>query len=331
MKVGYLPEIKWVEFLQKVIVEYEVTAPVKTGCFSDYSEISMDNVGKINYTGNTTTTPLKVFFFPFKENVMQESAKKMRVLLGVSNCDLVSLDLLDNIYLGGELADHCYKEHRANTIVIGKDCDEIKDSCHCVSYGLKPYSEKNCDVSLSVSDGYYYLLAMSDKGEAFLDKFGIYQGETLDSLPDQLIRNRNAMIDKLNEQNKDIPDEKASRSGILRGDKEIWKKHASRCVSCGACSLICPTCHCFLLTDRHDFEKVKNWDVCQLPGFSRVAAGEDPLEKLGERLKERYLCKFVYKPDMFHALACTGCGRCIDACIGKINKNEVVIEVCQQG
>ncbi|MBN1949382.1 MAG: 4Fe-4S dicluster domain-containing protein, partial [Candidatus Cloacimonetes bacterium] len=89
-----------------------------------------------------------------------------------------------------------------------------------------------------------------------------------------------------------------------------------------------PTCHCFLLIDRENFEKVKNWDTCQYPAFGRVAAGEDPLHKLFKRLRNRYLCKFVHKPAMFGELACTGCGRCIDACIAGINKNEVLIDVC---
>jgi len=331
MSVYRISEDKWVEYVKELVREYQVYAPIVKTNSTDFEEITPEKIGRINYGGNTASTPLKAFFFPFKENVVVAAEKKPRIIIGVPNCDLAALDLLDNIYLGGEFEDLYYKENREQTILFGKDCDSIKDSCHCSAYGLKPYAEKNCDISMSVWDGNFYLVPMSAKGEAFLDKHRINQNETLAALPEKVVQQRADLVTALQNQNKDIPDEQASRRGIEKENPELWKKHAATCVSCGACSLICPTCHCFLLIDRRDFEKVKNWDACQLPGFSRVAAGEDPLLKLYERLKFRYLCKFVYKPDMFKAIACTGCGRCIDACLGKINKNEVLIEACLGG
>jgi sulfhydrogenase subunit beta (sulfur reductase) len=68
-------------------------------------------------------------------------------------------------------------------------------------------------------------------------------------------------------------------------------------------------------------------DACQYPGFERVAGGEDALFELHKRFRNRYMCKYVWKPEKFNSLACTGCGRCIEACIGKINKNELFIEL----
>jgi len=331
MKVFCLPWNTWLEFLRDILKEYQLIAPLVRDGYADFGEITAANCDRIKYAGNTTTTPLKAFFFPIKENVIRNREKSKRVLLGVPNCDLAALELLDSIYLGGDFEDHFYKESRENTVIFGKDCDDIKDSCHCVSYGLNPYSEKNGDISMSYMEGCVYLSPMSAKGETFLAKFDLSPSEILEALPEQVVLNRDSIATQLNAQTKDVPDEKASRICIEKENHELWRKHASTCVSCGACSFICPTCHCFLLLDRKGFEKVKNWDACQLPGFSRVAAGEDPLAKLSERLKFRYLCKFSYKPDMFHALACTGCGRCIDACIGKINKNEVITQAFQQG
>jgi sulfhydrogenase subunit beta (sulfur reductase) len=329
MKVYRVSEQRFAEYLAETLNEYLVYAPIRKENSTDYEEITPSKIGSIYYEGNTPITPLKAFFFPIKENVVVTKQPQQRIIMGVPNCDLAALNLLDNIYLGGDFEDDCYKENRASTLIFGKDCDTIKESCHCNAYSIKPYSEKNCDISMSASEGYFYLAPMSEKGQAYLDKFQISREEEMDALPDEVTKKRTAMLESLQKQNKDIPDEKESRIGIEKDNPELWKKHAKTCVSCGACSLICPTCHCFLLIDRKDFEKVKNWDACQLPGFSRVAAGEDPLVKLYERLKYRYLCKFAYKPDMFNALACTGCGRCIDTCLGKISKNEVIIEACQ--
>jgi sulfhydrogenase subunit beta (sulfur reductase) len=75
---------------------------------------------------------------------------------------------------------------------------------------------------------------------------------------------------------------------------------------------------------------VKQMDGCQYPGFERVAGGEDALFELHNRVKNRYLCKYVWKSKKFSSIACTGCGRCIEACIGNINKNEILRELAAQ-
>ena len=76
-----------------------------------------------------------------------------------------------------------------------------------------------------------------------------------------------------------------------------------------------------------NFEKIRQLDACQYPGFERVAGDEDALRELSKRFKNRYFCKYVWKPQKFKSLVCTGCGRCIEACIGKINKNELFREL----
>ena len=121
----------------------------------------------------------------------------------------------------------------------------------------------------------------------------------------------------------------ASPLKINGSGEEIWIKHSRTCVSCGACATICPTCTCFLLIDRPDFDKIRQLDACQYPGFEKIAAGEDPLLKRHARFRNRYLCKYVWKPEKFKAQACTGCGRCIDCCIGNINKNKIFTEILE--
>ena len=81
------------------------------------------------------------------------------------------------------------------------------------------------------------------------------------------------------------------------------------------------------MIDRPGFEKVRQLDSCQYPGFERVAGGEDALAHLSDRFQNRYMCKYVWKPKKYKLKACTGCGRCIETCIGKINKNELVMEL----
>jgi sulfhydrogenase subunit beta (sulfur reductase) len=326
MKSYSVSEKQWAEFLHKALSQYEIFAPVSKESTVDYEEITKDKIDQIYYDSIKPTTPLKAFYFPIKENVVVAKKQSPRLILGVPSCDLAALDLLDKIFLDEDFLDTYYQESRENTLVIGKDCYSFDESCHCTSYEINPYPEKNCDVAMSYADGNFYLKPISKKGEAFLLELGILEHEEIST---KVKEKRQAVVDGLKKQNKDLPDAKATRIGIEKENEELWKKYAATCVSCGACSAICPTCHCFLLIDKKNFEKIKNWDTCQYPAFERVAAGEDPLKKLYNRLKNRYLCKFIHKPDMFDVIACTGCGRCIDACIGKINKNEVIIEACE--
>lgn len=329
MKIYEVSEQKWKEFLTNILTDSIVYAPLEKEEAVDYEKITEEKIDSIYYDGNAPITPLKAFYLPVKENVVNYKEPEQRVVIGVPNCDLTALDLLDNIYLDEEFTDPCYKQNREQTVIFGKDCYQQKESCHCTAYQLAPYPEKNCDVSMSLNDNTFYLRAVSDKGAKFLERFGIAENQASDTLPEKIDEKRQAIINSLKEQNKTLPDEKVSRKGIEKENRELWKKYSEDCVSCGACSFICPTCHCFLLIDKRSFQKIRNWDVCQFPAFAKVAAGEDPLRKLPERFNFRYYCKYSYKPDMFKAIACTGCGRCIDTCIGKIDKNEVITEACK--
>jgi ferredoxin len=326
MKIYSVSEKQWAEGLRKAAARFKIYAPVDNGITVDYEELH--DFSKIYYESNRPVTPLKAFFFPIKENVVQPQNYEPRVIIGVPACDLNALSLLDKIFLDEEFLDSYYENNRKNTILIGKDCYRIKDSCHCTTYGLNPYAEKNCDLSMSKIEQTIFLQAFTREGEDFIKTFGFIEN-SFAKLPESIEQKRKATVRQLREQNQSLPDQEKTRQGVLQASEEFWKKHASPCVSCGACATICPTCHCFLLIDKENFEKVRNWDTCQYPAFERVAAGEDPLKKLFTRLKNRYLCKFVHKPAMFAEIACTGCGRCIDACIGKINKNEVILAACK--
>jgi len=316
---------QWVKILSSVTTKYNVFAPIQKEDFIDYELITEDNIEEISYNKAKPTTPLKAFMFPIKENVVKELKKEKRIILGIPSCDLSALNILDKIFLDEEFLDTYYKANRENTILIGSDCYEIEDSCHCKSYGVNPYPEENSDISFSLIDHKVILQVYTTKGENFISEFSDKLTE-ITELPKEIVEKRKSIIETLNLQNKDLPDAKETRKIVMKEGTVIWKKFAKDCVSCGACAVICPTCHCFLLIDKGNFEKVKNWDSCQYPSFERVAGDEDPLNKIYNRLKNRYLCKFVHKPDMFDEIACTGCGRCVDACIGKINKNELIIE-----
>ena len=319
---------EWNRVLERLISSHTVYANIGDEFGLDYELIRPADISRIIYNKPKPATSLKSFFLPVKENVTSErNSEKPRIIIGTPNCDVEGLSLLDEIYLDKDFDDPFYRMRRESTLLISSDCFGIQEHCHCLSYSIKPYSISKADLAVISMNGTIIFRVISEKGKEFLD-----------TIPEAVQLNDNSIISSVeNEQkttesllaeaNKGLPDYKTTGKIVAEAGKEIWKKYSSRCVSCGACAAICPTCTCFLLIDKPGFEKVKQMDACQYPGFERVAGGEDSLFEIHNRFRNRYMCKYVWKPEKFSSLACTGCGRCIEACIGKINKNELFREL----
>jgi sulfhydrogenase subunit beta (sulfur reductase) len=319
---------EWDIALEQLLLSYTIFAPVENEFGQDYELMRLADISKISYNKPKPATALKSFFLPVKENVTaQLQSDKPRIILGVPNCDIQGLGILDEIYLDKDFNDLYYRHRRDNTILIASDCFGILKHCHCLSYNIKPYSVDRADMAVIHKDGMIILRVISAKGEELSKQIPHIQPLTDGTIISAIDAEHKKTEDLLSSSNKGLPDYSGTGSLVKKANNEIWKKYASHCVSCGACTTICPTCTCFLLIDKPGFEKVKQLDACQYPGFERVAGGEDALFELHNRFRNRYMCKYVWKPGKFKSLACTGCGRCIEACIGKINKNELFMEL----
>ncbi len=326
-----IDESLWNSFLSELLRDYYIYAPFRFERHLDYSLVTKNILEDIVYNHPKPTTPLKSFFLPVKENIAKPHPNgKKRVIIGSPACDLNALSILDEIYLDKDFIDPNYSFYRENTLLIGCDCHTLNEHCHCTTYGFHPYPEDNADIVLSKVDDAFIFEAVSEKGNAFLETHVAGKAEKITEVNQQLADIRNRVEKELEEKNKDLPGYSKTGELIVRSEEEIWEKYSDTCVSCGACSAICPTCSCFLFIERPGFEKVRSIDTCQYPGFERVAAGEDPLRPLSKRFRNRYLCKYVWKPEKFESSACTGCGRCTEACIGEINKNDLFRELYQK-
>jgi len=321
---------EWDKALEQLLTSYTIFASVQDDFGIDYEVVSPANITRISYNKAKPVTSLKTFFLPVRENVTSDhSLKRQRVIIGAPNCDLQGLKLLDEIYLDRDFNDIFYREKRENTILISNDCFEKQEHCHCTSYGIKPWSEEGADLAAVSADGLIILRVNTQKGQEFLNQFSLVQplmDENIVTEIDNAHKNAESLLAGAN---MDLPDYRSTGIIVKNAGDDIWKKYSARCVSCGACATICPTCSCFLLVDKPGFEKIKQLDACQYPGFQRVAGGEDTLHELADRFRNRYMCKYVWKPEKFSSIACTGCGRCIEACIGKINKNELFLELAK--
>lgn len=287
----------------------------------------------IELGGVRQSQPLKSFINPTREAVIGGSLKNNRplVVAGVKACDLSSLFLQDFVFLGPEVEDPFYAENRKNTTIIASDCTYAKETCFCVAMEGAPYPRKFFDLSLSPIDNYFLVEVGSQKGQKIIDDFKTF----FKNPSSHAAEIRQIGRDKVTKQVQDLVDKRgtpdtAQIKGVVKKNynlTEFWQDMASTCVECGACNLACPTCHCFLLFDEKDDsgqKRFKTWDACLYNTFARVAGNNNPRKHLYERLRNRFDKKFEFFPEALDYFACTGCGRCIEACPGDIDIREVL-------
>jgi sulfhydrogenase subunit beta (sulfur reductase) len=328
MQYIFITKEEWDKTLEQLLLSYTIFAGVGNDTGLDYEMIGPADIEKITYNKPKPSTPLKSFFLPFRENVTSEKFdEKPRLIMGIPNCDIEGLLLLDELYLDNEFNDIFYRKRREATLLISSDCFGIQEHCHCLTYKIKPYSIKTADLAIINLDGTIILRLITQNGKDFVKKIPAARSLTDKNIISVIEGEQFSTESLLATSNKSLPDYKRTVKLVAEADEVRFEKYSVRCVSCGGCTAICPTCSCFLLIDKPGFEKIKQMDGCQYPGFERVAGGEDPLFELHTRFRNRYMCKYVWKPGRFSSIACTGCGRCIETCIGKINKNEIFADL----
>jgi sulfhydrogenase subunit beta (sulfur reductase) len=288
--------------------------------------------------GYRTVEPLKAFAqmlrypvagYPSTEgdDMPDEQAFPQIVVAGARGCDLAALALVDKVQIEGEFTDPFYKIRRDKMIVVGADCTECGESCFCNLLGAKPWPEKGCDIAVSRIQGGYLVEGLGERGEKFIRENKDLFAEAREAQIKMRDETRAKVVKDLEEKNKAFPklDGLAEAMRATLSD-EMCDDIAARCVECGACTNICPTCYCFLLYDQKAdgsyFQRMFAWDSCQVTGYARMAGMLNPRPRLSDRVKHRLYHKYDYLPLSHGAIFCTGCGRCVDTCSASIDMRE---------
>ncbi len=250
------------------------------------------------------------------------------VLFGVRPCDAAAVELLDKVFLTGEFIDEQYKARRDRVTIVTLACRAPARSCFCTSFDLNPGSARGADVVLygksgpgpkSEADG-YYAVAYTDRGEALLAApeakvagsadLAPSEGQKCESAVAAFLRVKAPLGEKLG---------KVDVAGKLDGlfESPYWEKVAGRCVACGTCTFVCPTCYCFGVSDcgaGGEGVRFRYWDSCKFPQFLLMAGGHNPRPAKKNRTRQRFLHKLNYYHHRYGEYLCVGCGRCVESC-----------------
>ena len=309
----------------KVYVPYKKGETLSLGPFDAARKDSIE-LGEIR-----SSQPIKTFLtLPRKVLSETKDAKESVIIAGIKACDLASLKLQDFVFKKGDYEDPFYVKNRDNLTIISCDCTSVRETCFCVAMAGKPYPEKEFDISLSIVGDNYLVESSGKKGQAILDEFRTFFTEADEKDIAAREKTRAATCSRVESfiNARGTPATKDLKGAVMKNyASQIWKDFYSTCVECGACNLACPTCHCFLLFDetgKNGPSRFMEWDACLYARFARVAGGANPRKHLWERLRNRFEKKFDFFPKVLDMYACTGCGRCIEACPGDIDIREVL-------
>lgn len=257
----------------------------------------------------------KLFRFNLEGKVHLEADKAAvpRVIFGMHPCDLHAVQVLDDCLFDGE-ADSLYRAKREATLLIGVDC--LPDEhCFCNSVGTDR-AASGFDLFFYRGSEGYLVQTGSERGEALLRRHAarIVEREEEAPLPLQV---------KPCDQQLDFSVEALAPLLGDVYDHPLWQEIGHRCLGCGACTLLCPTCYCFNVEDRMDVdlsggERVRTWDSCQLDHFTRVAGGREFRADQADRQRHRFFRKYKYLWEKHERTACVGCGRCSRECLAGI-------------
>jgi sulfhydrogenase subunit beta (sulfur reductase) len=334
MSIYFLTQIDLSELLNYIKENYDCYSP-KLKQDKYFINKSNSDIDINSLFGNRTEEPVSTLFFPPRENTNQKTENKTKkALIGLKACDLNALRILDYVFTEEGNVEESYLETRNNTLLISTDCISYENHCFCTLLGNHPYPEDLFDLNISKVRNNYILEVRSEKGKELIKNFSFQKANETNIEEQKFCRNEieNNQIRQLKE--KGFTFNYLSLDYIIKNsiNSEVWEKESKRCVECGACTFVCPTCHCFLISAGADdpASKIKNWDSCLLYGFSRVAGGSNPRKYLKNRLRNRFYKKFVFFMELIDKLGCTGCGRCINTCLGNIDIRNVLEEISSE-
>jgi ferredoxin len=281
------------------------------------------DTGFLDWYRNTVIPPKANFLPPMEEmfsfrkdregyNIELPLNGGKQLIFGIRPCDARALTTIDanfkDLY-----QDPYYLPKRSRAVLVGVGCTKPYDSCFCTSLGISPADSNDVDLMLTDIGDEFLVEEVTDKGKKLTAKTsGLKEATKDDETRAKEIKETsyNKVTRKINAEG--IVDK------LLAGfdDQDFWEKVAAKCISCGICTLLCPTCYCFDINDelvRQQGTRFRSLDSCAFPIYTKMPM-ENPRQEKWKRVRQKVCHKFGFFPMNFNVIACTGCGRCIRLC-----------------
>ncbi|MCX7641346.1 MAG: 4Fe-4S dicluster domain-containing protein [Elusimicrobiales bacterium] len=330
-------------FIKELSKKMKVVAPIKKWqkdfVFDEVT--SAKDISVDDYI--PTILPPKKYFMPQREvisefiNKGKEFEEKVVVsdeklaIFGIRTCDLAGLQCL-NIVFNDKPVDYHFLTRKENLFIIGieciKYCDEYASCCFVNSH----LPNGGYDLFMTDIGDSYFTYVNTQNGEELVEYLKLPKATSQDIHKLEEIRKqkRSNFKNEVNIDSIKIPEifEKSYNS-------KIWEDIGSKCVSCGNCTNVCPTCYCFDMEDRVEFnlkkgKRIRSWDSCQFETFAKVAGGENFREERSLRQRHRIYRKFKFTYDKFNRFFCTGCGRCSRTCMADISLKDILVKMNEE-
>ncbi len=331
------------KFYEDIIAKNVTFAPVKKFSKFDFRQVS--RLAECNPDSPIASTmSIKPLFFPKTSKILKynessagtevslpeeaDTLQQKKVILGAKHCDARGMQVLDKVYKW-DYVDDDYFKRRENTVIISTRCNKADTHCFCTSLDYDVENSDAYDVMVAqTSENDYHIQAHTEKGEQFLKD---YQLKAAGTNADAKIKEH---YQKFAASFKLKMDYNLINAKLQENvDSPAFEEASNRCISCNTCSFICPTCHCFKISDekiKDNGIRYKSYDSCNNVYFTLMAGGHNPRPVKYRRWRQRAMHKFVYYKERFGVNLCVGCGRCANSCPVNISIFEVVNQVAEK-
>jgi len=249
--------------------------------------------------------------------VENEEITEPLAFIGVRACELRAIAIQDRVFLAGQYLDKSYKIRRDHAFIVAVNCSQAGGTCFCVSMNAGPRVEAGFDLALTelIEEGHHlFVMELGSAAGAELVRDLRYRPATGVEI---------AAAERVVARTSDQMGRTLETNGLkellqANANHPRWDEVAERCLTCGNCTNVCPTCFCTTTDDATDItgtisERVRRWDSCFTLDFSYVHGGS-VRSSARSRYRQWITHKLAHWIDQFGSSGCVGCGRCITWC-----------------
>lgn len=249
-------------------------------------------------------------------------SKKKYAFFGIRPCDLKGVGVMDRTMMVPGFEDPVYSVLRKDSVLVVVNCTRAGENCFCASMGTGPGADSGYDLAITELPD-RLLLDVPEESKKLLK--GV---DVIPATEEDVGAGREMVLLAREQMHKRIEKDNPSELMYAGTDSPLWEKTAERCLACGNCTMVCPTCFCNTIQDRTDFRdgsvsRIRRWDSCLSKDFV-YSAGGNPRRQRSARYRQFVMHKFAYWKDQFGVYGCVGCGRCITWCPVGIDITETV-------